>query len=217
MDFQQPKDSNPVFQDSPPTAPSPPRQPSVSFKAPSSLLVSKTPEPKKSRKGLFILVGAFLGLAVILGGGYFAWDRGYISIPFLTPSIDEVIAASIEKLEALDQYSYEASLKIFAEDKNSEIEPIAISSDNEFAQYLEGNIRNEVDLLMSVEGVYRSRGDGKGDTELRYYGHSNYTDFEMPFEISLKVVEDIIYMKIDEVIKGWASVSEDWMKITADT
>lgn len=212
MEFNNQK-SNQIFSDNLPVF----SQPTEKINLPPESLRPNLPQPQKSHKRLFIFVGIFLGLAVILGGGYFAWQRGYISLPFLTPKIDEVIAASIDKLKALDQYSYGASLKFLAEDRDSEIVPIAISSDNNFSKYLEGNIKNEIDQLMNIEGVYKSRGNGKGDIELRYYGHSNYTDLETPFEINLKVIDDEIYMKINDVIKGLASISEDWMKIAVNS
>jgi len=154
---------------------------------------------------------------IIVGGGYFAWSQGYISLPFSSLSVDEVIAASLSKLETLDQYSYQVNMQFVTEDYDDNIQPINLSRDDDFVQNIENNLQDEMDLSVDLEGKYKSRGEGKGDNELRVSGHSNSSGSEMPFEMQMKVINDEMYMNMGGLFGALGDSAGSWVKLAAVT
>lgn len=71
--------------------------------------IPATPQPKRR----WILWTSIATVALLLGGGYFAYSRGYIAIPFLSPNSDELFDRLVDSLGKIDnaQYTLKASLK----------------------------------------------------------------------------------------------------------
>ncbi|MEA3357435.1 MAG: hypothetical protein U9Q67_03295, partial [Patescibacteria group bacterium] len=216
MDFNNPKESNSIFADNPPgtppsaTPPPPPQQPSQMNVPPSSFRPEVT-KSKPKRKGLFIFLGVFLGLAVLLGGGYFAWDRGYISIPFLPPSINRVIAAMVTELSDVNQARYQQTITIKVENRPADAVPLNLSSDNQNEDdgalaflsddYLGDYFGSDFDLELTTEGIYRSGADTSLNTELKISGHfAGFLSAEtINFGGEIRMIDDYWYFMIKEL------------------
>lgn len=62
----------------------------------------------------------------LLGGGYVAYSRGYLSIPFLTPKADALFGKMIDSISQIENAEYSVRLTIKAEPHDGQSKPIAI-------------------------------------------------------------------------------------------
>lgn len=75
--------------------------------------------PPSQRSKLWLWI-SLAGLVVVLGvGGYFAYARGYISIPGLSPKADELFATMVAKMEKIENAEYGLSVSIDSVDRPS--------------------------------------------------------------------------------------------------
>ncbi len=86
----------------------------VSFPVAPVVAPSVSPTPKKTRslKWLWWSLGGLVFVG-ILGGGYFAYSRGYISIPYLTPKPDQLFNKMVDSISTINsaQYTVRAQLE----------------------------------------------------------------------------------------------------------
>lgn len=65
-----------------------------------------------------------VALLGILGGGYFAYSKGYLAIPFLTPRTDQLFDKMVDSISDIKNAQYSIRLSVKGEPKSSKSTPI---------------------------------------------------------------------------------------------
>lgn len=176
-----------------------------------------SPGPKKSRKGLFILVGIVVIVVLLIGGAAFAYQLGYISIPFISPDSKKIIQASCEKLANIEQARYQFGLEVKTEDREKGREPLILSSDSNQNENINsdktGIPLQEAPLDYSemlsafpaavsvggqINGVFRSNGNPDADSELGIIGEYSSMGTTYSVDVQTRQVNDKIYYQINK-------------------
>jgi len=71
----------------------------------------------KNVKRLFIYGGIAAIAIILIAGGAWAYSRGYFTLPFLSPKVDEVLAKTFDTFQELQTARYTAEVQITAQDK----------------------------------------------------------------------------------------------------
>jgi len=82
---------------------------------------------KPSKKTILITTGAII-LALIIGGGIFAYMKGYLPIPFLSKNAEELLMKSFNKLANSKGGEIGFTFQIVGEERQSGLKPIEIKS-----------------------------------------------------------------------------------------
>jgi len=86
-----------------------------------------SPAPKRSRKWILwvaIIVVVF-GLA---GGGYVAYSRGFLVLPFLSPKIEDLFAKMVDSMGSIKNAQYSFRLAIKTEAKENGATPLIVNT-----------------------------------------------------------------------------------------
>ncbi|MDP3964316.1 MAG: DsbA family protein [bacterium] len=96
---------------------------------------NESPEPEKKSppaNPLIIKVIAVVLIVGLLGGfGYWAYSHGYISIPYLTPSSDELVEKFINSFSNIDNAKYELTFRAKTEEHDSKYTSIYKTKEEE--------------------------------------------------------------------------------------
>lgn len=85
--------------------------------------------PRQSRRWLWLTI--ILVLLIGIGtGGYFAWSRGFLSLPFITPTSAKVVDKMINSLSGIENAQYSLRFKLSPEPRTPGAQPLtAVSGD----------------------------------------------------------------------------------------
>jgi len=92
----------------------------------------ETPE-KVSSKGsrkwiLFTVIGVVV--AGLLGGGYFAWSKGYLAIPGITPKTDQLFDRMVDSISDVKNAQYSLRMSIKSEPRSTKATEIFLKNAN---------------------------------------------------------------------------------------
>ncbi|EKE13683.1 MAG: hypothetical protein ACD_12C00869G0004 [uncultured bacterium] len=208
---------------------------------PSPLLGDDLDEKPKKSKRLLIFGAIFIFLALIIGGGVFAYFRGYISLPFLSPKIDEVLAKTFETFKELKTARYTAELQIIAQEREEGVEPLNLdflknsntnaNSNSNFGDSLELESENllysfiptDLDLQLQFSGIYNKKTskDERPKNESSLSGHYKSAGTTMEVDMSLKTIEGNYYLLFEKFpslfFVDFTPYSGKWIEVTKDT
>lgn len=81
-------------------------------------------QPTRRGRRRVLLIGILVLVLVVLAGGYVAATRGYIALPFITPSKDELFAKMIASLSSIENAQYTLRTDIGVEDRQGGAETL---------------------------------------------------------------------------------------------
>lgn len=199
---------------------------------------SSTPAPhQRSLKWLWWSVSGFL-IVGVLGGGYFAYGRGFISIPFLTPKSDALFDKMVDSISTIKSAQYRLALKIEGQDRNRSLSPIFskntnanTNSDSTYTtldglnQYFQ-SLMKIIPADLKVEGgvtVYVETDKLAQDANGLFAVNGSYTgsDVSVAVDVELRKVEKNLYgiiRKFPSLPIGFdlGSVKNKWIEVTPD-
>lgn len=112
-------------------------------------LSPQQPSLPHSRKKLWWILGCSIVLAGLGGGGYFAYSKGYVSIPFLTPSTDTLFAKMSSSLSEIKNAQYTLGVHIATESRDGSTVPLFNGTTNTNSSDCSGALG---DLICSQNG-----------------------------------------------------------------
>ena len=119
------------------------------------------PTKPRSLKWLWWSIGGILVVG-IFGGGYFAYSRGFVAIPFLTPKTDTLFTKMVDSISTIKSAQYSVRAKFESQSRESGRKPFfeninvnaAVPSD--LSGYL--SMLNPKDALKSIPGDVKVEG-----------------------------------------------------------
>ncbi|MFH0828711.1 MAG: thioredoxin domain-containing protein [Candidatus Kerfeldbacteria bacterium] len=107
----------------PPTPQQDPARELSGYWKPTSAPTPELPTPARSKKWIiFVVIGVIV--AGLAGGGYFAYSRGYIAIPGITPKADQLFDKMVDSISEIKNAQYSLRLSIKGEPRESKYTPI---------------------------------------------------------------------------------------------
>lgn len=100
-----------------------PPVPQQTYVPPASNATLPEPPRKSSKKWLWLAGGALV-LAGLGAGGYFAYSKGYLPIPFLTPKNDSLFDKMIDSTSEIKNAQYSARVNLKSEIRSDKATPI---------------------------------------------------------------------------------------------
>lgn len=135
---------------------SPPAAPSAPLYYPPSTVSEPPPAPKKSLKSLKWLWWTIGGVVLLglAGGGYFAYSRGYIAIPFLTPKSDLLFDRLVDSLSEIDNAQYTVRLAVKSEARSAGATSIFPSADEQKAKSRDSERKSDLYQVSASLALY---------------------------------------------------------------
>lgn len=120
------------------------------------------------------------GLVIILGGGgYFAYSKGYISLPFISPKSDALFGTMVDSISKIKNAQYSVRVNLKAEPRSAKATPIFVPSTNTSAQNANTTLKNtpvntsssiSPVTVFSIESIGSTIGLGEPDYGNSYLG-----------------------------------------------
>ena len=187
----------------------------------------------KNVKRLFIYGGIAAIAIILIAGGAWAYSRGYFTLPFLSPKVDEVLAKTFDTFQELQTARYTAEVQITAQDKEKATEPLDLSllensninSDmaNDFYSQLFTFIPTDLDIKLQFGGIYNKKEaeDQKSENESSLAGYYSSGGTTMSVDLSLKTIGEKYYVLISKFpslfFMDLTPYSGKWIEITKET
>lgn len=87
-----------------------------------AILATPPASTKKSKK-VYLLIGIAAAIILLIGGGVFAYLKGYLLLPFLTPSAEEILLKSLDQLANAQSGDFGFTFKMVAEARSPGAKP----------------------------------------------------------------------------------------------
>lgn len=109
---------------------------------------------KRSHRKAIILGIIGLVVAGVLGGSYFAYSKGYISIPWLTPKEDQLFNRLVDSLSAIDNAQYTVQAKLQSEPRSAGTTSVFPSGDERRAQSRDSQRKLDMERIRKALVLY---------------------------------------------------------------
>jgi len=134
-------------------------------------------KPQKKRSKLPLIIGGVVILLGILGGGFYAYSKGYITIPFIAPNAEAAVAKMMKAMSGVESMAFNVDLSLA--EKNE------VGNDNWHLQTaLTGKKETSstgLTAALAINGTYSSSTDN------------------MPFSGEFRMLNDKTYFRISEI------------------
>lgn len=124
---------------------------------------------EKRRRWIGWVIAGVVAVGV-LGGGYFAYSHGYISVPFLTPKTDSLFSKMVDSISTIDSAQYSVRAKFESQPRESGRKPLFDSSTTNANLPDSGGILSALDPKEALRSI---PGDVKVSGGLTIYVETN--------------------------------------------
>lgn len=216
----------------------------IQYTTPSDVPVSPTimsipgagsPTPRRRWWLWTVLVVVLLGLG---GGGYFAYSRGYVSIPFLSPKSDELFSKMIDSIGTINEAQYTIQGHLVAQPRAGNAKPLFVKATNAANTNSSGSVSGSLLGVSGPEDALRYLpADINASGSLTLYGESADTvkdasgmiqlagsyagsDSSMQLDVEVRKVKDTTYAIVRKfpgfLFFDFTALKDKWVKIASD-
>jgi len=181
-----------------------------------------------------ILAVVILGVG---GGGYFAYSRGYVSIPFLSPKPDELFSKMIDSIGTINEAQYTIQGHLVAQPRAENAEPLFVKATNTNTNS-SGSVSASLLGVSGPEDALRYMpADINATGSLTLYGESADTvqdssgmihlagsyagsDSSMQLDFEIRKIKDTVYAIVQKFpgffFFDFTALKDKWVKIAPE-
>ncbi|MBI5466993.1 MAG: hypothetical protein HY975_02145 [Candidatus Kerfeldbacteria bacterium] len=136
---------------------------------------SQVPVHPLRRRQRWVLLGLMTAIVAGLGiGGYFAYARGWLSIPFLTPNSSQLFQRMVTTLSDINNAQYSVRVHLATEPRQSSIKPFTTNTNlNDLATNANNPVGNALSLVNPDDIIQFLPADVTIDGGVTIYSEAN--------------------------------------------
>ncbi len=191
---------------------------------------------RKSRALLWWVVGGVVAIG-IFGGGYFAYSRGFISIPFLTPKTDTLFTKMVDSISSISSAQYGVRTHLESQARDNSVQPLFDTTNKNInsltlmpAGSLFGGLNpstlfKEIPADVKIDGgvsVYYESGKSakEANGKLTIDGTYSGSDLTVALDVELRKVQENLYAEVRKFPSlpffDLSGIKQKWVKVTPD-